>query len=178
MIMKTLEERVQRLEDVLEIGNLMARYLDSADGGWDRISHDPAKVIPLVTDDFTWEGPFGDYEGPEGAARLWRECRTNYPFAFHVITNPLIEVEGDTAYGEWHVTWSATGPDGTELWSAGVYHNRFERTVEGWRIKSVSCPMVYAGPYSKGWAASMVRDDTVAGQLRDVYGAADPERPF
>jgi len=176
---KTIEERVQRLEDIIEIANLKARYLDSADGGWNRISHDASLVTPLVSDDFAWNGSlFGAFEGIEGAAALWRQCRANLPFAYHVITNPLIDVTGDEGHGEWHVLWFATDKQGTELWAMAVYQDRFIRTADGWKIQSVSVSNAFSGPRAKGWAASMERSDSMAGAIKDYYGESPLERPF
>jgi len=83
------------------------------------------------------------------------------PFAYHVITNRIIEVNGDTADAEWHVTWKGTDAKGTELWAAGIYTDTCERTKDGWRFKSVFCRMAYFGPYKEGWAISMGTEKTL-----------------
>lgn len=176
---RTVEERLQRLEDIIEIGNLKARYLDTADGGWDRISHDASQVTGLVSDDFTWDGlQFGSFAGVEGSAALWRQCRANLPFAYHVITNPLIEVEGDEGQGEWHVLWFATDKEGTELWAMAIYQDRFVRTAGGWKIRSVTVSNAFTGPRARGWAANMVRDAATTTKIVQLYGTPNPEQPF
>lgn len=176
---KTLEQRVQRLEDIIAIANLKARYLDTADGGWDRISHDAEQVKALVADDFTWNGSlFGSFEGVEGAAALWRQCRFNLPFAYHVITNPLIEVDGDNGHGEWHVQWYATDKQGTELWAMAVYQDRFVRTENGWKIKSVAVSNAFSGPSANGWAANMERNPAIIQAAREHYGEPVPDHPY
>lgn len=51
-------------------------------------------------------------------------------FVRHHITNPLIEVQGDTATARsYFAVWSNNGPD-----HAGTYNDRLVRTPEGWRF--------------------------------------------
>jgi ketosteroid isomerase-like protein len=69
-----LEQRVQRLEDIQEIANLKARYLNGADGGWsfNRKPSDADVVVPLFAEDGVWhsesqgraEGRAAIREGP------------------------------------------------------------------------------------------------------------------
>jgi len=51
-------------------------------------------------------------------------------FVRHHVTNPLIEVEGDTATARSYFTvYSNNGPD-----HAGTYNDRLVRTPAGWRL--------------------------------------------
>jgi len=153
--MKTLEERVQALEDAREITNLKARYLAAADGGWDRLSHDADALVDCLADDVEWSSPEIGAYGKEGVRDLMRGYREHVPFAYHILTNPVLEVDGDTARGKWHLMWQGTDNDGTELWLAGVYDDTFERTPKGWKIKTLHMKCAYRGARNDGWAKLM-----------------------
>jgi hypothetical protein len=153
---KSLEERIGILEDIHAISNLKARYLNGADGGWDRLSHDSDVVTPMFVEDGSWHGEsFDPAHGWENIRKSFDGFRQNLPFAYHVITNPIIEVNGDEADAEWHVTWMGTDAAGAELWAAGIYTDKLVRTAEGWKFKTIFCRMAFFGPRENGWAKSM-----------------------
>ena len=90
-------------------------------------------------------------------------------FAIHHVTNPLIEVVGDTATGQWYL-WqpcTQTRPrDGAEraLWLAARYEETYRRMDGGWRfVEMIIHPRLFA-PYEGGWAETKF----VAGGPRDV----------
>ena len=89
-----------------------------------------------------------------------RGYRTDVPFAYHILTNPFLEVDGDTAKGNWHLLWQGTDGDGRELWLAGVYDDTFVRTPEGWKIKTLYMKCAYIGPRNEGWE-KLMRDTLV-----------------
>jgi ketosteroid isomerase-like protein len=153
--MKSLEERVQALEDAREIMNLKARYLGAADGGWDRLSHDADAIADCLTEDVHWSSPEIGTFTREGVRELMRGYRRDMPFAIHILSNPVLEVDGDTAKGRWHLQWQGTDKDGNELWLAGVYDDTFVRTDKGWKIKTLNMKCAYIGPAAKGWAKLM-----------------------
>jgi len=156
-----LEQRLQAAEDVLAIQNLMTRYLNTADGGWDRVSHDGTRVAPLFVEDGVWEAEHvAKAVGRREIAALWDGFRQSTPFAFHTIANPLIEVSGNQAVGEWHLLALVTGrlamgplrSEATELLSAAIYTNHFVRTESGWLFKSIFVRPAFFEPFAKGWA--------------------------
>ena len=108
----TLEERVQRLEDQDNIAKLQARYNDLNDGGWKGPTHQyPEAVAKLFVEDGIWEGPPGTgiARGHQEIIALFKEFAA-IPFIIHCIMNPLIEVNGDEARGEWHAIIPTTMP--------------------------------------------------------------------
>lgn len=140
----TLEQRVQRVEDVQAVANLKAAYCNAADGGWDRPSHDADAVAALFVDDGVWDGgPFGRADGREQIRALFAGFR-RFPFAFHCVSNPVIAVAGDTATGEWHAN-IAMILDGDRPYALGaVYCDEFVRTDAGWRFSTLRAIPVYA----------------------------------
>src|SRR5688500_2925940 len=94
--MRSLEERLALLEDEREIQRTLCAYGNSIDygneGEWidcwlaDAVLHWPTQIYPT---------PF---EGHEGLRRAFRG-HTHAPSIFHkhVVVDPRIEIEGDTA---------------------------------------------------------------------------------
>lgn len=150
---KSLEERIQRLEDIDAIAKLQARYIDYNDGGWKGGTHlFPEAVADLFVADGVWEGPSGTARavGREAIIELFRQFAA-VPFIVHCITNPIIEVDGDTAHGEWHAIIPTTMPDGLALWTIGKYINDYVRTAQGWKYQSLYFEAATVTPYDQGW---------------------------
>jgi hypothetical protein len=171
MATRTIEQRLQALEDHHEIANLKASYLNAADGGWDRESHDAEGMTSFFAEDAYWHSESHDrVDGRDAIHAKFATFRAALPFAYHVITNPRITVDGDKADAEWHVTWIGTDGSGNELWAAGIYKDKLVRTLQGWRFQSVYCQLAYFGPYVEGWAGSM-------GVNKTLGSAGRSERP-
>lgn len=124
------------LKDVHEIQTLKARYADAVDGGWSGVTaHDADAVIALFVPDGKWDsGAFGGGTGHEGIREYMQTGAAIMPFAFHHISNPLIEVEGDRATARWHAMLAVIAEDQAKL-HVGVYDDRMVRTKKGWRFE-------------------------------------------
>jgi SnoaL-like domain len=153
---KTLDERMRAIEDIREIMNLKARYLNASDGGWNRPSHDADALASMFTKDGSWQAEgFPRLDGREAIRSAFKQFSVLAPFAFHTVSNPLIEIDGDSATGEWHLTEMFTDASGSEFWAAGIYADRFVRSDEGWRFKSLVLTYAFNGPYKNGWAGAI-----------------------
>lgn len=125
-------------EDIIELLNLYGLAMDTR--RWD-----------LFDRIFT-----ADVDADYGASSHWTD-RARFKADFgsfhelfdatqHVMTNHLVQVQGDTAfantYGAWRLVRHAAGDppvwDGT-----GYYDDRLVRTGEGWRIAHRICRVVY-----------------------------------
>lgn len=124
------------LEDVYEIQKLKARYADAVDGGWTGVTpHDADAVLALFTPDGAWDsGAFGGGQGHDGIRAYMQTGAAIMPFAFHHISNPLIEVQDDHATARWHAMLAVSAEDQAKL-HVGVYDDRLIRTPEGWRFE-------------------------------------------
>jgi len=153
--MSTNEEllrRLQRLEDCEAIAALQARYINLNDGGWDGPTHRfPDEVAEMFVEDGTWEGPPGRAEGKAAIVAMFRSFGA-MPFIVHFITNPLIEIRGDQAHGEWHAIVTATTPDGQAQWALGKYINDYVRGATGWQYRKLHFIAAAISPYELGWA--------------------------
>ena len=155
---KTLEERVRQMEDILEITNLKSRYLNGCDGGWDRPSHNADVVASTFTEDARWEAQgLAPLHGREAIRDAFKTFSAKAPFAFHCVTNPLIEIEGESAVGEWRLAEDVTDAHGNEFCAAGIYTDRFVRREGRWLIKSLSLTYAYNGPFKDGWSRAIRR---------------------
>ncbi|MET0251068.1 MAG: nuclear transport factor 2 family protein [Novosphingobium sp.] len=126
-------------EQALAIANTKARYCAAAD----KAASDPdaARAVfrTLLAVDVVTDYGFGKLDGIEAAAEFM--CTTipgNSAWMLHMLSTPLIEVDGAEAVAEWAVLVHAKRRgDGRIEVVQGRYLDRFRRTPEGWRIASV-----------------------------------------
>ena len=140
------------LHDVYEIEKLKARYANAVDGGWTGVTpHDADGVLKLFTPDGAWDsGAFGGGQGHAGIREYMQTGAAIMPFAFHHITNPLIEVDGDRATGRWHAMLAVTAEGQAKL-HTGVYDDRLVRTAEGWRFELLSFTLAASTDLPADW---------------------------
>ncbi len=171
MAKKSLEERIQRMEDIHEIQNLMSKYVYFHTAGW----HDETAAMfaiktPGVRADIV---DWGLYEGLESVKRLYSDvhkyvegdrvgCMSVLP-----ISTPVIEVAGDgkTAKGLWIHTGSVTFPiDGKPQsnWAWGKYGVDFVKEDGKWKFWHIHVYALFFTPYEKS----------------PVEGAHIPSRPI
>lgn len=108
------------------IRDLLAHYTYNGDRG--RV----AELAACFTADGVLEYPGASPVGPAAiAASLSSGTRSpKLKFVRHHITNPLIDVDGDTATARSYFTvYCNIGPD-----HSGTYDDRLVRTADGWRF--------------------------------------------
>jgi hypothetical protein len=150
---KTLEERLQAIEDRESIIKLKARYVNLNDGGWKGPTHtNPEAVGDMFIEHGVWDGrPNTGYAvGRAAIIELFKAFQV-VPFIVHYITNPIIEVDGDYATGHWHALVTMTMPDRQALWTLGLYIDEYVRTAEGWKFKTLRFDTASTAPYELGW---------------------------
>ena len=126
----------KHLEDIHEIERLKARYADAVDGGWTGVTpHDADAVLALFTEEGVWDsGAFGGGQGHSEIRAFMATGAALMPFAFHHISNPLIEVDGDRATARWHALLAVSAETQAKL-HVGIYDDRLVRTADGWRFE-------------------------------------------
>ena len=129
----SLAARVQRLEDIEEIQRLLldyGRFLDARDL--------PA-YSRLFAKDGEWVGGFGSAKGPAGIQAFMEKnlgTGPNRGNTFHILSNFVIEVKGDTATAWSRWTFVTPGPDGKPVISqSGRYDDVLVREDGRWRFK-------------------------------------------
>ncbi|MGI4792566.1 MAG: nuclear transport factor 2 family protein [Janthinobacterium lividum] len=151
---RTLEQRVQALEDREEILKLKARYVNLNDGGWNGPTHtDPQGVADMFVEDGIWDGrPNSGYAEGRDQIKALFEAFGAVPFIVHYVTNPIIDVDGDAATGNWHALVTSTMPDQQAIWVLGIYKETYVRSPQGWKFKTLRFDTIASTPYEKGWA--------------------------
>jgi hypothetical protein len=108
------------------IRHLLATYTYNGDRG------SVADLAACFAEDGVIEYPGNRAQGPEAIAAALSSGPANpaRTFVRHHITNPLIEVDADTATARSYFTvYSNNGPD-----HSGTYNDKLIRTAVGWRF--------------------------------------------
>lgn len=133
------EDLIRKIADTLEIQNLKAIYCQAADA----VTRDPAGSTEILKSLFV-----PDVRADYGVAickgrdaligYLVKMISESNEWLMHGLQTPRIEVDGDTARGEWVIMVQIKQKHlaGKEM-LVGRYIDEFVRTPEGWRISAV-----------------------------------------
>jgi len=155
MTLEELEARVKLLEDIEAIKKLQAAFCYAND------SFDWQGVVNLFMDDGVAEyGPFGHYEGKEEITKF---CRDMLPksmsFLEHMCHNPIIEVKGETATGEFYFETPASQISPKKaFWIAGKYQGNYVKVNGEWKFKKLTAIIYYNTPYEDGWVKTRMSE--------------------
>lgn len=148
-----LEDRLRALEARAEIEALMQRYAAAADAKYTaaRQKRDPRAVAAAAaeqaacfTEDGLWDGAGfgGTLSGRDAIAAFFQT--SPWLFTAHTYAGPRIELDGEQARAVWRlVEIGVREEDGRVVLLAGTAHQTLCRTVEGWRIASMSFDMLH-----------------------------------
>jgi hypothetical protein len=151
--MLTEAQKLQWLYDIECIKQLKHRYCAYADQ-----DYDPDGVASLFIEDGIWDGgPFGRHEGRRAIHAFFTGVSKLITFANHYVTNPIIEINGDTATGRWDL-WApfVKEPGPAAYWIMGKYREEYVRTADGWRFKLLSLEVRALSPYEQGFARERI----------------------
>ena len=131
----TLEQRVQRMEDESAIRRMLIEYGAFLD------AKDYRSYAALFAPDGVWQGGFGTFTGP-AAIEAMLTANLGAPEAgfvnkanFHMLTNPLITLDGDRAHVESkYLFWTASADNRPTPLLAGRYVDEFVRIGGQWKI--------------------------------------------
>ena len=121
---------LQAIADRVEIEALRGEFSDAV------MMNDHDRLASLFTRDGVVRIPEGDIEaaGPEEIRALGerRQALADY---FVQTTHPgTIQLDGDTATGRAYLSELARGRDGSSHLNYFVYHDRYQRTPDGWKF--------------------------------------------
>lgn len=139
-------ERLRRLETREQLKELRAKYcyyVDERNWGpfYDLFVEDP-------TLDF---GGMGVYQGRDGLERFAHEfVEGQLEGSAHMLSNPILAVDGDEATGRWYVQSPLKFTDGSGAWRQGWYRDEYRRVEDEWHIGAIEMRFVYTADYDEG----------------------------
>ena len=149
-----IERRVQVLEDIEAIKKLKASYCHLVDAG---VAGDASKLDELMTHftDDAWADfeLLGRHEGKEAVTVLFKKIVPSaISYSAHMVANPIIEVDGDTARGRWYVHVPLTGrTQNLAGWLQGRYDEEYVKMAGTWKWKSITTTFDHITPFDEGW---------------------------
>ena len=146
--MPSIEERLQRFEDIEEIRRLKVRYAELCDTGFDADA-----IIALFTPDGVWDaGEFGRFIGEE-MRPYWDETARVTRAAMHYMVNHVVDLDpnGTDATGRCYLLATADR-EGTAYWTAVKYEERYRKVGGTWRFTEMRLLPVFMTPFDQTWA--------------------------
>jgi len=126
-----VDSRLRRLEDLEEIRQLFVDYGRHLDAG------DVESYADLFADEGeVLLGPIGRAKGRAAIVELMTRVKARAQTAsFHLVTNPIVKLDGDRATSE--VLWTVIKPDGAgklEVAMFGRHYDELVRERGRWKI--------------------------------------------
>lgn len=151
--MSDLEAKIQQIADVQEIQKLKHRYCHACDD-----DYNPETLAPMFTEDAIWDGgPMGRCEGREAIHAFFSNASSLVNFALHGAMLPVIEVDGDTATGEWALWQPMALTEGDQaMWLVAKYADKYVRVDGEWKFQEVIITMRAFSPYEFGFGRMLV----------------------
>jgi hypothetical protein len=155
-----LAARVNRLEDIEAIKNLLARFAQGADDG-----NNLEIMLPLFSDDVVFEIDNMDrLDGKAAIAEMLRGSPAFIRRTLHYMISPAIEPaeDGRTARATWYLWETAEMPqaqtkDWEAVWIGGTYDAELVKTAAGWKFARLRLRPKIMSPYSEGWVKTPIR---------------------
>jgi len=129
---ESLAARLQRLEDKEEIQRLLLEYGRMLD------ARDFAGYSALFAKDGEWVGGFGSVTGPANIKAFMEKNMGTQPNTaknYHLLSNFVITVSGDTATAWSRWAFVVPGAQGATIAQAGRYDDTLVRENGRWRFK-------------------------------------------
>jgi len=129
---ESAEARLQRFADKEEIENVLLTYGRSLD------SRDFATYSSLFAADGEWVGGFGSVKGPANIKAFMEKnmgTGPNRAHNYHLLSNFVISVNGDTATAWSRWAFVVPGERGAVISQAGRYDDTLVREDGHWRLK-------------------------------------------
>lgn len=154
-----LETRIRRLEDIDDINRLITKYgyyidMQQWEAAIDQYADDAVAELSYPGTALPNAGVFiGKQQIADGFYRGW-EVGLGQRWTAHNIVMPLVEVEGDWAYGTWYLlamTMYITGEEKMAYWSHAKFNHVFQRINGKWFIKRERIIFNLRTPYDEGW---------------------------
>ncbi len=147
--MASLEERVQRLEDIEEIRRLKQVYAKLCDN-----DYEPVGLSNLFTENATWDADELGFhlKGKQEIHDFFAEVSGSYTFALHYTLGHIIDVDsnGTDAQGTWYI-WMPATVNGHATFFAATYEDTYKKVDGRWLCDTVRIHLGFFTTYEKGW---------------------------
>ena len=95
----------------------------------------------------------GIHRGKDAVGKFYKEVvAQDLSYSAHMVSNPIIEVDGDKAEGKWYVfvpcTFRATD---TPVWLQGKYEEEYVKVEGEWKWRSMTTRFDFISPFEEGW---------------------------
>jgi hypothetical protein len=159
LTLESLQKRIQHLEDVHKVQNLMGKYIYGHLAGMDATYPDTiyAKKTPGVSSEVAHWGRYED----DDFRKVYSSGKVGFPpgtMIVHTLTTPVIEVAGDgkTAKGLWISSGHESGknPQTGELeafWAWTKYGVDFVKEDGEWKVWHYHVYRMFKTPFDKPW---------------------------
>ena len=140
----SFEQQVQRLIDIEDIKILKRKYAAACDDGYNI-----EKLGVLFTEDAVWDGAeYGGAATRQGIKDFFSSTPDFVKLALHYVINPIIEVNGDTATGQWLLWKPMVMHEGNQaMVLTARYDEQYVRQEGQWLIKHLKVTIESLGPY-------------------------------
>lgn len=123
-------EELADYREILELRNRYCHYIDRGRyGDW----------ASLFTEDGVFDTGRGEpFIGREAIQELGETgIAEKYEFSAHLMLNPVIDIDGDEATGQWYYYLLFTRSDGSVGWEQGFYDEEYTRVDGDWKFARV-----------------------------------------
>jgi ketosteroid isomerase-like protein len=147
---KSLEQRIQELEDRDAIKELTARYC------WHVAHGEGEAVAKLFTDDGVLDvtgAASGPLRGKDDLLKFYRSSVREPEAAIPFIQNHIIHLHGDEAHGTCGIE-ARFARNGESVTAAGYYEDKYRRVNGEWRFVERKIFFHHVVPLKVGWAES------------------------
>ena len=130
---------LQAIADRFEIEALRGEFTDAG------MMHDYDRFASLFTPDGAWRIPLADVEFA-GRAEIRagiERLQGSWDYFVQNAHPGTIQLEGDTAVGRAYISELGRMRDGSSHLNYSVYHDRYQRTPDGWRFTERAYEVVY-----------------------------------
>jgi uncharacterized protein (TIGR02246 family) len=121
---------LQAIADRVEIEALRAEFTDAI------MTRDYDRFASLFTADGAWRIPYIDVEhvSRDAIRAAIERMQDLWEYFVQVVHAGTVEVDGDRAAGRAYVTEFGNMRDGRSELNVSVYHDRYQRTADGWKF--------------------------------------------
>ncbi len=143
---RAIEARLQTLQDLEDIKTLRHRYSYGANI-IDGKSGDLKAFAALFAADGIFDVGMGVAKGPSEIEKMMRGLTTQWKCAMHFMLNPVIDVAGDRATGNFTGLFAFVSAENPRpIWLCNIYSDTYVRTPGGWRFQSVHIKTTFSPP--------------------------------